>query len=232
MIFINILYIVVLLSIIMAVWNLFMSCAKLVTPHSVRRYPVDTMHRDRRIILASSSPRRKALMEEAGLSFEVVPSDVDESIREGEVPLEHTKRLACEKARKVGEHVSDGLVIGADTVVVVDGTILGKPVDTEDARRMLRCISGRTHTVVTAFCILDVRTGREVVKACETRVRIKSLSEDEIEDYLRTGESLDKAGAYAVQGVGRRIVEKIDGSYTNVVGLPMDELKRALEEIS
>jgi len=184
-----------------------------------------------RITLASSSPRRKALLEEAGLTFSICPADIDEDIRKGESPREHTIRLAEEKAQVVAKKTNDSWIIGADTIVFIDNQILGKPSDINEARKMLNLISGRYHTVVTAFCILNVSTGKTVKKAVESKVKIKKLADKEIEDYLKTGEPLDKAGAYAVQGVGNFMIEEIGGSYTNVVGLPMEELKDALKKV-
>ncbi|HAG49710.1 MAG: septum formation protein Maf [Deltaproteobacteria bacterium GWC2_42_51] len=184
-----------------------------------------------RITLASSSPRRKALLEEAGLTFSICPADIDEDIRKGESPREHTIRLAEEKAQVVAKKTNDSWIIGADTIVFIDNQILGKPSDINEARKMLNLLSGRYHTVVTAFCILNVSTGKTVKKAVESKVKIKKLADKEIEDYLKTGEPLDKAGAYAVQGVGNFMIEEIGGSYTNVVGLPMEELKDALKKV-
>ena len=184
-----------------------------------------------RITLASSSPRRKALLEEAGLTFSICPADIDEDIRKCESPREHTIRLAEEKAQVVAKKTNDSWIIGADTIVFIDNQILGKPSDINEARKMLNLLSGRYHTVVTAFCILNVSTGKTVKKAVESKVKIKKLADKEIEDYLKTGEPLDKAGAYAVQGVGNFMIEEIGGSYTNVVGLPMEELKDALKKV-
>ena len=184
-----------------------------------------------RITLASSSPRRKALLEEAGLTFSICPADIDEDIRKGESPREHTIRLAEEKAQVVAKKTNDSWIIGADTIVFIDNQILGKPSDINEARKMLNLLSGRYHTVVTAFCILNVSTGKTVKKAVESKVKIKKLADKEIEDYLKTGEPLDKAGAYAVQGVGNFMIEEIGGSYTNVVGLPTEELKDALKKV-
>ncbi|MBI5874640.1 MAG: septum formation protein Maf [Deltaproteobacteria bacterium] len=182
------------------------------------------------ITLASSSPRRKALLEEIGLKFDIYPADINEDIRQGESPLEHTLRLAEEKAKAAAKKVKSGWIIGADTIVFIDNRILGKPSDINEAREMLNLLSGRCHKVVTAFCLLSASTGEIVKKAVESSVKIKNLTDKEIEDYLKTGESLDKAGAYAVQGIGSFMIENIEGSYTNVVGLPMEELKDALKE--
>jgi septum formation protein len=190
---------------------------------------------NKKIILASKSPRRKnlleGLLEGLGISFEVCPADVDESVRQGETPGEHTLRLAREKAERAAEGGKEGVYIGADTVVVIDDEILGKPSDREGAKKMLERLSGRTHTVVTGFCVFDTLSGRRIERAVESRVTIKNMTEKEIENYLSTGEPLDKAGAYAIQGIGSFMVENVEGSYTNVVGLPIDELREALREV-
>lgn len=183
-----------------------------------------------KIILASSSPRRKALLKNLVERFDIHPAEVDERIKGGESPVEHTRRLATEKARKAGEGRDSGYIIGADTVVVIDGDILGKPADRNAARRMLSTLSARTHTVITAFSILNARTKKSVSKAVESRVTFRRLGKKEIEDYIETEEPFDKAGAYGAQGRGRGFIEKIEGSFTNVVGLPIEELKEALKE--
>lgn len=189
------------------------------------------MGKDKRITLASSSPRRKALLEEIGLSFDICSADIDEDIRENESPQEHTLRLSEEKAQEVAKKIRSGWIIGADTIVFIDNRIMGKPSDIHEAGAMLRLLSGRQHKVATAFCILNAATGEKIKEAVESRVKIKKLNDKEIEDYIRTGEPLDKAGAYAAQGMGSFMVESIEGSYTNVVGLPMEELKKALEQM-
>jgi len=189
------------------------------------------MRKEKRITLASSSPRRKALLEEIGLSFDVYPSDIDENIRKEESPTEHCLRLAEEKAKEAAKNVKTGWILGADTIVFIDNRILGKPSNVNEAQEMLTLLRGRYHKVLTAFCLLNLSTDATIKRIVESRVKIKNLTDKEIEDYLKTGEPLDKAGAYAVQGIGNFMVESIEGSYTNVVGLPMEELKVALEEV-
>jgi septum formation protein len=184
----------------------------------------------KKLILASRSPRRKALLEGLGLTFDICPAEVDEGIKEGESPKAHTMRLAAEKAERAALARGEGLIIGADTVVVIDEAILGKPGNLKEAKRMLKRLSGRTHTVVTAFCVLDKLSGKKIKRAVESRVKIKEMTGEEIDDYLKTGEPLDKAGAYAIQGIGKFMVEGVEGSYTNVVGLPMEELEETLME--
>ncbi|MBI5328124.1 MAG: septum formation protein Maf [Deltaproteobacteria bacterium] len=190
-----------------------------------------TVWNKKRITLASSSPRRKALLEEIGLPFDIYLSNIDENIKNGETPEEHCLRLAEEKAKCAAKNVKNSWIIGADTVVFIDNRILGKPSGIKEAREMLNLLSGRYHAVVTAFCLLNASTGKTIKKAVKSKVKIKNLTDKEIDDYLKTGESLDKAGAYAAQGVGNFMIEKIEGSYTNVVGLPMEELKETLEKI-
>ncbi len=186
----------------------------------------------RRIVLASSSPRRQELLSKVGLDFEVIPAAFDESAASGS-PDQVVKELALEKAREVArklEHEQDALVIGADTVVYIDGKILGKPGDDREAALMLGMISGRTHVVYTAIAIVDTVTGKTLVECEESRVHIRDLEPGEIDAYVRTGEPGDKAGAYAVQGTGSVIVDRIEGCYFNVVGLPMSRLALMLKE--
>jgi len=193
--------------------------------------------KNKRIILASSSPRRKALIEGLGINFYVCPTGIEEDIHEGENPREHALRLARDKARKArdrchtrNEHDLMGcFFIGADTIVILDGRIMGKPADEEDAERMLRALGGRTHSVITAFSIIEGSTCEEISEVVESLVTMKELTTDEIKDYVATGEPMDKAGSYAVQGIGSSLVEKVEGSYTNVVGLPIEELDTALK---
>lgn len=177
-----------------------------------------------RLILASASPRRAALLKAAGFEFDVVPANTDERVRPKEAASSYVQRLAMEKSAEVmssADPVDDPhrIVLGADTAVVLDGAILGKPLDDKEARDMLRRLSGRTHEVLTG---LSVRANGEETHSVETtRVTFTSLTDAEIAWYVSTGEGRDKAGAYAVQGLASRYVERIDGSYTNVVGLPI-----------
>jgi septum formation protein len=182
------------------------------------------------LILASQSPRREALLKQIGLQFEVAPSDVDERLAEGVDPVDAAKRLALEKARSVAAGRVQGLVIGADTVVVVDGRILGKPSGPEEARSMLRLLSGREHQVTTGIAVVDVATGRSRSEAVTTAVKFAPLSDLVIDRYVATGEPLDKAGAYAIQGFGALLIEGISGCFYNVVGLPLRRLAEMLGE--
>jgi septum formation protein len=182
------------------------------------------------LILASASPRRRELLAQAGFTFEVVPADVPEVQKNGEDPIHFVTRLAREKAEAVAAThalTADTLVLGADTIVVVDEEILGKPRDETDAARMLRLLSGKTHQVITGVCLAR---GRERQRAAEvTFVRFNTLSDEEIHAYVATGEPLDKAGAYAIQGRAGRWVPRIHGCYFNVVGLPLSLVSSMIE---
>jgi septum formation protein len=177
-----------------------------------------------RLILASASPRRAELLKAAGFQFEIVPADVDERARPGEPASEYVRRVAANKAARVFGQLdhTEGevpLVLGADTAVVVDGTIMGKPTDADDACRMMRHLAGRTHEVLTGVSVLRGQTEAQHVES--TAVTFASMSEEEITWYVATGEGRDRAGAYAIQGLASRFIRRIEGSYTNVVGLPM-----------
>jgi septum formation protein len=187
--------------------------------------------RPRILILASASPRRQALLRSAGISFEVIPSEVDEEMEEGEAPDEHVIRLARLKAVKVGKKHKTRWVLAADTVVVVDGRILGKPRDRREAEEMLEMLSAREHRVVTGYCLLQMSSGKSRQGRVVSRVRFKDLSLDEIRWYLDSGEPFGKAGAYAIQGKAAFMVQEVRGSYTNVVGLPLCEVVEALREM-
>jgi septum formation protein len=176
------------------------------------------------LVLASASPRRRELLAGLGLQFTVRPADVDETPRDGEDPGAYVLRLAQEKAAAVARDQEE-LVLAADTTVVVDGEILGKPSDEEDARRMLRRLSGREHEVLTGLALCEAG-GRDASSVERSRVRMAALSEDEIAWYAASGEPLDKAGAYAIQGLGSLFVEAVAGNYSNVVGLPVPAVYR------
>lgn len=186
------------------------------------------MHERDTIILASASPRRVELLQSAGISFEVRPGEIDETYLEGEAPEAHALRLASEKARAVAACNVGRFFIGADTIVVSRGEVMGKPRDAADAERMLGKLSGAPHEVITGFSIFDRETGREVTEAITTRVFFKPLRPDEIHAYIATGCPFDKAGAYAIQGNAAYMIRGIEGSYTNVVGLPLCEVVEAL----
>ncbi|MSM41395.1 MAG: septum formation inhibitor Maf [Geobacter sp.] len=183
-----------------------------------------------RIVLASASPRRAELLESAAIRFQVVPGHIDETPFANEEPVAHVLRLAEEKAREVALREEGDIFIGADTIVLCDNEIMGKPVDERDAVRMLRKLSGRAHEVVTGYAVYDKARNKAVQRAITTMVVFKELRDDEIETYVATGCPLDKAGAYAIQGGAAHMVERIEGSYTNVVGLPLCEVMATLRE--
>lgn len=188
----------------------------------------------KRIVLASASPRRRELLAQIGLAATVVPAAVDETVLPGETPAIHVIRLSEAKALAVaGRHdIAGRWFIGSDTVVVRDRVILGKPADAADATAMLRSLSGRSHEVVSGYAVHDRDSGRTISGAVTTRVWFKALTEQEIAGYIATGEPFDKAGAYAIQGRGAFMVPRIEGSYPNVVGLPLCEVIAALEEFN
>jgi len=181
------------------------------------------------LILASASPRRSELLRNAGISFTVEPAHVPEQALPDEPPLEYAQRLARNKARAIFERYPDKVVLGADTVVVVDEHLLEKPRDEQDAARMLLLLAGRTHKVITGVCL--VAPGYEQTEAEVTEVRFSRLSEQEIAEYVATREPMDKAGAYAIQGMASRWAERTDGCYFNVVGLPVPRVYRMLQAL-
>src|SRR5579872_1735576 len=170
------------------------------------------------LVLASQSPRRSEILSAAGIEFVVRAASVAEEPRAGESAAEYVVRLAVDKARAV-DAAADDVVLGADTVVVVDGAILEKPRDHRDAARMLRMLAGRTHEVITGICLLT--SDRRIVDTAATRVYFAPMSEREIEDYVASGEPVDKAGGYAIQGLASKFIDRIEGDYFNVVGLPV-----------
>jgi nucleoside triphosphate pyrophosphatase len=191
------------------------------------------------LLLASASPRRQELLRNAGIPFTVCPANVRELPLAGESPRDCAERLAREKALAVFRRQPDQTVLGADTIVVVEGEMLGKPRDGADAMRMLRLLSGRTHQVTTGVCLVapplrtenhELRTGFEDIRSETTVVTMTTLTEEEIRSYVATGEPTDKAGAYAIQGAASRWIPRIDGDYFNVVGLPVALVCRMLQE--
>ena len=176
------------------------------------------------LILASKSPRRRYLLEKAGVEFTVIPSEVDENSAILSAPESYVKSLAEAKARDISNRYPESWIIGADTVVFVKNTILGKPASPDEARAMLNSLSAKTHQVHTGYCICRKATDHLFSECVTTDVSFKELSEKEIYWYINTGEPFDKAGAYAIQGLGTFLVKRINGSYTNVVGLPVCEV--------
>lgn len=183
-----------------------------------------------KFILASSSPRRRQLLESIGLAFDVIPSHVPEVHRSGEAPEEYVARLSRDKAHAIASEHPSQWVIAADTTVFLGDELLEKPADAADAARMLGTIAGQTHFVYTGVTLENVERGWRDTRVAETEVRMLPLSEAEIEWYVATGEPLDKAGAYAAQGIGAVFIESIHGSYTNVVGLPLATLFQMLRK--
>ena len=181
------------------------------------------------MILASASPRRRELLQRICSDFSVEASEVEETLPGGPTP-EAVARLAARKARAVAGRARDAVVLAADTVVVIDGDALGKPAGPEEARGMLRRLRGREHEVITGVAVVDARSGREKSVAVTSRVLMAAYSDATIDAYVASGAPLDKAGAYAIQDLGGGLVERLAGSYTNVVGLPVEETRRLLEE--
>lgn len=196
------------------------------TARAVRGRPA-AGRRDR-IILASASPRRIELLRSAGIRIQAVPSRVSERFLPAETPRDHVRRLAEAKARAVAGKHGGRFFIGADTVVVFQGEVMGKPRDRQDAKRMLRRLSGGAHEVITGYAVYDAMGDRACVDAVTTRVHFKVLRDREIAAYVATGCPLDKAGAYGIQGRAAYMVARIEGSYTNVVGLPLCQTVEAL----
>jgi septum formation protein len=191
----------------------------------------------KQIVLASGSPRRAEILRKVGWSFEALPVDLDETPVPGEDPVAYVERLAREKAEAAASRVPDRVVLGCDTTVVIDDQKLGKPLDNDDARRMIRMLSGRWHEVLTGVALISpgIRAGDPAIRRVtheSTRVRFAELSDDEIDWYVATGEPMDKAGAYAIQGCAAFFIEAIEGDYFNIVGLPVRLVYKLMKEIS
>jgi septum formation protein len=184
----------------------------------------------RMIVLASSSPRRRELLRLIGLTFRVDRAEYEERMDLNMPPHRLARHLSLEKARSIASKYSDALVIAADTFILFRGKLLGKPHTLQEARRMLGMLNGKKHSVITGFTVMDTLTGKRVSKAVETKVHFRRLTTDQLASYVRTGEPLDKAGAYAVQGLGAVIVKEIAGDYFNVIGLPLSSLAEALKK--
>ena len=186
---------------------------------------------DEMIILASSSPRRRQLLEIVRVPFKVISPQIVEEKFQGESPREYVARLARAKATEVGKEVKDRWILGADTIVLIDGEVLGKPRNEKEAYSMLKKLSGKRHAVMTGFFIYHPENNQSEGDVVESLVKIKNLDEKEIKGYIKTGEPFDKAGGYAVQGIGMFMIEEIVGSYTNVIGLPVCEVIEALRRV-
>lgn len=184
----------------------------------------------KKIILASESPRRKELLRKAGLKFEVDVSNFNENVDVDLTPIELAKHLSLQKAKTVAEKHKNAIIISADTIVVFNNEIIGKPKDEKDAEKMLKKLSGKPHLVITGFTIIDTDLNRVINDHAETTVHVKTLSKKEIEDYVKTKEPLDKAGGYGIQGLGGKLIDKIEGDFDNVVGLPIQKVLKYLKE--
>lgn len=184
----------------------------------------------KKIILASRSPRRKQLLEQIGLEFEIDPSNYEEDMTLKTKPRELTEFLSLGKAKDVAQRHRNSIIISADTIVAVDDEVFGKPKTPEKAKYMLQKLSGRAHSVITGFTIINTETNEQITKSVETKVYFKDISDEEMDAYIATGEPLDKGGGYAIQGKAALFVEKIEGDYFNIVGLPIlvltEELKK------
>ncbi len=189
-----------------------------------------SMSDQRAIILASASPRRKELLSLIGLKFKVHVSDYEEDLGLKLKPHELAKFLSLEKARAVAGNYKDALIIAADTFIVFRSKLLGKPHTDKEAFRMLTLLNGNLHSVITGYTVLDTRSGKKSSSAIETKVWFRKMADDELRAYVKTGEPLDKAGAYAIQGIGSLIVKKIEGDYFNVIGLPVASLAVTLKK--
>ena len=183
-----------------------------------------------KIILASSSPRRKEILENANVKFDIIKSEIDEVILDNELPSQVVMRLAFEKCIDIATKHRECLVIGADTVVVLDDVILGKPKDIDEAIEMITQLSGKTHQVITGISLINLSANKKIIDYVVSNVKFKDLSAKDIKDYIQTNESLDKAGAYGIQGYGALLVEEIQGDYFNIVGLPISRLSDLLKQ--
>jgi len=184
------------------------------------------------MILASASPRRKELLLQSGYKFKVIEPDVNENLKADEDPRDYITRISKEKVKSVARELDlNEIIIAADTIVLVEGLILGKPKDSHDAKRMLDILSGNQHSVISGFVIMNTSNNYFHSQTVETKVTFRNIAPDEIEGYIKTGEPFDKAGAYAIQGQGASLVKRIEGSYTNVVGLPLAEIVDILDSI-
>jgi len=194
----------------------------------VQKVKFMSLHLSGSFILASASPRRKDLLRSAGMKFKIIPAHVNEDYIEGESPRRHVQRLARDKADSIAQKYPDAWVLGADTIVVIDGMILGKPKNKKQAREMLEKLSGRKHTVFTGFTLLHASSKVIKTKVVQSTVQFKTISPEEMEWYVNSDEPYDKAGGYAVQGKGACFIKAINGSYTNVIGLPLCEVREEM----
>ncbi len=186
----------------------------------------------KKIILASGSPRRKDLLTDAGIKFDIDVSEYEEDMSLDLSPHELAKYLSLGKAETVAQRHKNAIIVAADTFVVLGNEVLGKPHTEEKAKEMLEKLSGQTHSIVTGFTIIDTETGKIISEAQESKLYFREILPKEIDEYIATGEPLDKAGAYAIQGGGGKFVKKIDGDYTNIIGIPMEAFLEKLNQIT
>jgi len=182
----------------------------------------------KRLILASNSPRRIVLLKSLGYHFDIVSHDIEELIHDDVLPTELVQNLAFLKASDVARRVCDAIIVSADTIVVHKKSILGKPKDVGDAKRILSILRNSEHDVVSGVCVMEMPSRKKMLRIGRTHIKMKNVKDEEIDRYILTGEPMDKAGAYAIQGEGRKFIEKIDGSYSNAVGLPLELLQEML----
>lgn len=186
----------------------------------------------KKIILASASPRRKELLAKIGLKFSIEKSNIKEDLGTNLSPKKLAEYLSYRKAYKISKKHSNATIIAADTLVVLNNKVIGKPKNSKDAKKILRKLSGKAHSVITAFTIIDTKTNKISTRSVETKVFMKKLTEKEINYYIKTEEPLDKAGAYGIQGFGGIFIEKIDGDYYNIVGLPLTTFIKELKKFN
>jgi len=182
----------------------------------------------KRLILASTSPRRIVLLKSLGYLFDIIPHDIEECIQGNVLPAELVQNLAFLKASDVARRVCDAVIVSADTIIVHEKSILGKPKDVSDAKRILSILSNSEHDVISGVCVMASPSRKKMLRIERTHIKMKYIKDEEIDRYILTGEPMDKAGAYAIQGEGRKFIEKIDGSYSNAVGLPLELLQEML----
>jgi septum formation protein len=182
----------------------------------------------KRLILASNSPRRIVLLKSLGYHFDIIPHDIEECIHGNVSPTELVQNLAFLKASDVAGRVCDAVIVSADTIIVHKKSILGKPKDVSDAKRILSILSNSEHDVISCVCVMASPSRKKMLRIERTHIKMKNIKDEEIDRYILTGEPMDKAGAYAIQGEGRKFIEKIDGSYSNAVGLPLELLQEML----
>jgi len=183
----------------------------------------------KKIILASKSPRRADLLNQIGLNFEIIPSKINEKQYISQDPEESVKKIALMKANEVAKKIKNGIVIGADTIVILDGEVIGKPKDERDAFKILKKISNKEHVVITGLAVVDASTKKTFVETVKTLVKFKKITDEEIKDFIDTGEPFDKAGGYGIMNFASIFVEKVNGCFYNVVGLPLSKLTEMLK---